>query len=92
VRAWFAWYAARLRAEASNDAERAERMRRVNPKYVLRNWIAQEAIAAAEAKRFEVIEELRRLFADPFAEHPAMERYAEPPTAQARGITVSCSS
>ena len=40
------------------DAERAERMRRVNPEYVLRNWVAQQAIEAAERKEFESVEAL----------------------------------
>ncbi|HEV8149477.1 MAG TPA: YdiU family protein [Gemmatimonadales bacterium] len=90
--AWLTRYAARLRAEGSVDAERAERMRRVNPKYVLRNWIAQEAIGEAQAGRFELIEALRRLFSDPWEEHPEMERFAESPSAESREIAVSCSS
>lgn len=92
---WDAWagrYTARLRAEGSDDAERERRMARVNPKYVLRNWIAQEAIERAERKDFAVIEKLRQLFAAPFDEHPAMERYAAPPGSEARHIEVSCSS
>jgi uncharacterized protein YdiU (UPF0061 family) len=91
-RVWLARYRARLQAEGSVDAERAERMARVNPKYVLRNWIAQEAIEQAEQKQFELIEELRRMFADPFADHPEMERFAARPAAAAREIAVSCSS
>lgn len=92
MRAWLERYGARVRAEGGDDTERAERMRRVNPKYVLRNWIAQEAIEQAQAGRFGLIEELRRLFADPFAEHPELERFAEPPSGAAREIAVSCSS
>ncbi len=90
--AWASRYAARLGAEGSLDAERAERMRRVNPKYVLRNWIAQEAIKRAQEGDFALIEQLRRLFAAPYDEHPGMERFAEPPTAEDREIAVSCSS
>ena len=92
ARAWFDRYAARLRAEESDDAERGERMRRANPKYVLRNWVAQEAIAAAQRGEFGLIDSLRRLLAAPYDEHPGWERYAEPPTAAAREIEVSCSS
>jgi protein adenylyltransferase len=92
LQAWFAWYAARLRAEGSRDAERAERMRRANPKYVLRNWIAQEAIEQAESGQFGLIEEIRRLLSAPFGEHPAMARFAKPPSGAAREIAVSCSS
>lgn len=92
MQSWLERYATRLRAESSNDAERKEKMQRVNPKYVLRNWIAQEAIEQAQARHFGPIEELRGLFADPFADHPGMERFAEPPSATAREIAVSCSS
>jgi protein adenylyltransferase len=92
IAVWLERYAARLRAEGSVDAERAERMRRVNPKYVLRNWLAQEAIEAAERKEFELVEALRRLFAAPFDEHPGMQRYAGPPAAGAPDLEVSCSS
>jgi uncharacterized protein YdiU (UPF0061 family) len=92
IQAWLERYSARLRAEGSQDAERAARMRRVNPKYVLRNWVAQEAIEQAQAGHFGLIEELQRLIADPFAEHASMERFAEPPSGAAREIAVSCSS
>jgi len=92
MRAWLARYSTRLLAQSSADAERAERMRRANPKYVLRNWIAQEAIEAAQQGYYELIEALRRLFADPSAEHSGMERFAEPPSAAARELAVSCSS
>ncbi len=92
INSWLDRYAARLRAEGSVAAERAERMGRTNPRYVLRNWIAQEAIARAQRKDFGLIEELRRLFAVPYDEHPGMERFAEPPSASGREIVVSCSS
>jgi len=90
--AWAARYAERLRAEGSADQERESRMRRANPKFVLRNWIAQEAIERALARDYGFIEELRRLFARPYDEHPHLERLAQPPDAAARGISVSCSS
>jgi hypothetical protein len=92
IESWLARYLARLRAEESNDTERAERMLRANPKYLLRNWVAQEAIAAAQGGEFVVIDGLRQVLAAPFEEHPGWERYAAPPTAGDRGIEVSCSS
>jgi len=92
ITAWLERYATRLRADAGTPRERAERMRSANPRYVLRNWIAQEAIERAQRKDFGLIEELRRLFASPYDEHPGMERFAEPPAAAAREIVVSCSS
>jgi uncharacterized protein YdiU (UPF0061 family) len=91
-RAWRDRYVARLAAEPGGEGERSDRMRGVNPKYVLRNWIAQEAIERARQREFGLIEELRQMFSRPCQEHPGMERFAEPPTGAARDIVVSCSS
>lgn len=91
--AWKIWrdrYEARLAAEPPGP--RAAEMLRVNPRYVLRNWIAQEAIEHAQRKEFGRIEEIRRVLAAPFEDHPGFERYAEPPSAAAGTIEVSCSS
>jgi serine/tyrosine/threonine adenylyltransferase len=91
--AWATRYKERLRAEGSHDEERAARMRRVNPKYVLRNYLAHTAIQmAAEQKDFSEIERLRRLLCDPFAEQPEMDRYAAPPPDWGKRLIVSCSS
>jgi len=90
--AWLDRYQARLQAENSPDPERIARMRGVNPKYVLRNWIAQEAIEQAEQKEFGLIEKLRLLFRDPYADQPEMERFSQPAIGAARDIVVSCSS
>lgn len=90
--AWAPRYAERLRRDASPDAERRERMLRVNPKYTLRNWVAQEAIERAQEKEFALVDELRRVLATPFDEHPGMERFSAPPSPMGREISVSCSS
>jgi uncharacterized protein YdiU (UPF0061 family) len=90
--AWLARYRLRLAGEPEQAAGRPERMGRVNPKYVLRNWVAQEAIEAAQRGDYALIESLRAVLARPFDDHPGMERFAEPPTGSAREIAVSCSS
>ncbi len=77
--AWLAQYATRVLREASDDSDRRRQMLATNPKYVLRNWMAQEAITLAESGQFERIEELRQLLERPFDEHPAATRYAGPP-------------
>ena len=90
---WASRYSTRLRAEGSRDEERRVRMDRVNPKYVLRNYLAHRAIQlATEQKDFSEIERLHRLFRDPFTDHPNMESYATPPPDWGRQIIVSCSS
>jgi uncharacterized protein YdiU (UPF0061 family) len=91
--AWAARYRERLEAEGSTDDERKVRMNRVNPKYVLRNYLAQIAIERATKERdFSEIERLRELLRDPYAEQPEMARYAAPPPDWGRRIVVSCSS
>jgi uncharacterized protein YdiU (UPF0061 family) len=89
---WLVGYRARLAGEQSDDAERAARMNRANPKYVLRNHLAQAAIEKAQVGDFAEIETLRALLARPFDEQPGMERYAAPAPAGTHKVEVSCSS
>ena len=84
--------AERLRAEGSVDAARAERMNRVNPKYVLRNYLAQQAIEQAQQKNYGEIDRLLSLLQDPFSDRPDMESYAAPPPNWGKHLAVSCSS
>src|SRR5581483_363813 len=90
--AWLVRYRERLRAEGSRDEARSVRMRRRNPKYVLRNYLPQVAIDRARQKDFAEIERLMTILADPYAEHPGFERYADPPPDWGRGLALSCSS
>lgn len=86
---WLARWQQRLAVEGSDHDARRVAMLAINPKYVLRNWIAQDAIDNASTGNVGRVDELRRLFATPCAEHPAMERYTEPGREE---IVVSCSS
>ena len=89
---WLSSYRQRLTREHSVDAQRHERMLRANPKFILRNWIAQEAIANAQRGQFGLIEELRGLLATPFDEHDGMARFAGPAPAGTPEVALSCSS
>ncbi len=89
---WAHLYANRLRSENSGDAERRVRMNRVNPKYMLRNHLAEIAIQKAQAGEFSEIERLRAILARPFDEQPEHEAYADFPPPWAQTIEVSCSS
>lgn len=90
--AWLNDYRARLNGEGRDDAVRLADMLAVNPKYVLRNYLAQMAIAKAEQKDFSEVDRLRRLLERPFDEQPEMEAYAALPPDWAEEIAVSCSS
>ncbi|MEY4563850.1 MAG: hypothetical protein RLZZ618_3127 [Pseudomonadota bacterium] len=90
--AWAVTYGERLRAEDSVDTERALQMNRVNPKYVLRNHLAEVAIQQAREGNFSEIDRLLKLLARPFDEHPEQSACADFPPAWANQIEVSCSS
>jgi uncharacterized protein YdiU (UPF0061 family) len=91
--AWAARYAAALRQQGSIDAERSKAMRAVNPKYILRNHLAEIAIRhAADARDYSEVNRLHALLARPFDEQPENEAYAAEPPDWARKIEVSCSS
>ena len=94
--AWAASYRARLRAEGSDDAARRNRMDRVNPKYVLRNHLAEVAIRAARGddgeRDFGEVTRLLTVLERPYDEQPEHETYAEEPPDWARTLELSCSS
>jgi uncharacterized protein YdiU (UPF0061 family) len=94
---WAADYRLRLRRESSVDAARAARMNRVNPKYVLRNHLAEVAIAKArgdggEPRDFSEVERLLRVLARPYDEQPGFDDYAKAPPEWAGRLSLSCSS
>jgi hypothetical protein len=89
---WSNGYRTRLAKEESSDEQRRELMNRVNPKYVLRNHIAQAAIEKAQAGDYTETNTLLEVLQKPFDEQPEMERFAEPPPVGGRRIAVSCSS
>ena len=90
--AWALRYAQRLRAEQSMDAERAVRMNRVNPLYVLRNHMAETAIRLSQRGDDSEVQRLHRLLQRPFDEQPGCEADADFPPDWAQSIEVSCSS
>lgn len=92
LQSWMTRYVQRIESEGLPDHERWQRMNRANPKYILRNYLAQEAIERAQGKDFSEIERLLALLRQPFDEHPNASRYAESAPARARQLVVSCSS
>jgi uncharacterized protein YdiU (UPF0061 family) len=68
-------------------------MDNVNPKYILRNHLAQRAITqAVQQKDYSEIDRLLNLLSHPFTDQPGMEVYAVPPPPGEPSIIVSCSS
>ena len=90
--AWAERYRARLATEASEDDARSGAMRRVNPKFVLRNHLAQTAIERAMQGDFGETERLLKVLERPFDEQPEHEADAGFPPDWASQLEVSCSS
>ena len=90
--AWHRLYARRLQQEEIPAATRAMLMRQVNPKYTLRNYLAEQAIRQAEQGDFSLIDRLSRLLHQPHDEHPADEAWAGSPPEWGQRLQISCSS
>ena len=72
---WFADYAKRLEDETTSAEERQQKMNKVNPKYVLRNYMAQLAIDKADKGDTSLLEEMYLLLKEPYSEQPKFERW-----------------
>jgi len=91
---WLVQYAQRLKQANVSDSERRSVMQWTNPRYVLRNWMAQQAINRAETNDFSMIHSLQTILRRPFKEQTAAELmgYSSRPPLWSRNISVSCSS
>jgi uncharacterized protein YdiU (UPF0061 family) len=72
---WFTQYINRLQSEEQSDQERKIAMDKVNPKYVLRNYMSQLAIEAAEKEDYTLIEELHILLKNPYQEQEPFQKW-----------------
>jgi uncharacterized protein YdiU (UPF0061 family) len=89
---WLGDYIVRLKAESSIDAKRKANMNAVNPKYILRNHLAQAAIEKAQRQDFSEVAKLLSILEKPFDEQDEYEEYSTPPPPDLESIEVSCSS
>ncbi|OON66455.1 protein adenylyltransferase SelO [Hymenobacter sp. CRA2] len=93
---WLRRYAQRLRQEPTPAGIIRQTMLAVNPKYVLRNYLAAQAIEGAEAGDLTFLNRLMQVLKTPFAEQPEHDELAAKPPEWAREkpgcATLSCSS
>ncbi|TCP14520.1 uncharacterized protein YdiU (UPF0061 family) [Crenobacter luteus] len=89
---WAARYRERLLSEEREAAARRAAMNAVNPKYVLRNHLAETAIRRARDGDCSEVDRLMRCLARPFDEAPEFDDYAAFPPEWAGDLSVSCSS
>ncbi|NNM51527.1 MAG: YdiU family protein [Pseudomonadales bacterium] len=89
---WSQRYLDRLKLESTDVDARQRQMQTCNPKFVLRNYLAQRAIEAAEQGDMRETDLLIKLLSSPFDEHPGHDDYAAPPPEWGRHLDISCSS
>ena len=89
---WLDGWRARQAQTPWPDAERQASMLAANPKYVLRNWLAEAAIRKAKHGDFSEVRRLLACLRRPYDEQPEFENYAALPPDWANGLEVSCSS
>lgn len=86
--AWHQRYCQRVKG--MDTQLRQQVMSTINPYFVLRNWVAQEAIDGAQ--RPDTLRDLLRVCRSPYREHPDLQRWTQSAPDWARGLCVSCSS
>lgn len=89
---WLDAYDKRLESNTSSQEERHTQMLKTNPKYVLKNYMLQEAIDAAYQKDFSLMNDLFKIAHNPYAEHPEYARWAEATPGAFKNNKLSCSS
>ena len=90
--AWYTRYQRRITQESTETDTRQARMLGINPALVLRNYLAQNAITAAEQGNTEVLAELHSALQNPFATQLDGSALAKPPPEWGKKLVISCSS
>jgi uncharacterized protein YdiU (UPF0061 family) len=89
---WFISYKQHLESLKYPMDQVAKNMNQVNPKYILRQHLAQNAITAAQAGDYSLTQKLYACLTKPFDEQPEFEEFAQLPPDWAHHLEVSCSS
>lgn len=89
---WLSDYLLRLQSETFDDETRKNFMNLINPKYILRNHLAQVAIEKAQLDDFTEVFTLFQILSHPYDEQTEYDAYSYPPSDDEQAIPVSCSS
>ncbi len=84
---WLVLYEQRLQKEESRNDERKEQLLTINPKFILRNHLAQQVI-----DDHKKMDDLFKVLSSPYEEWPEFEEWGKPTPPEHRSIAVSCSS
>ncbi|TYL43616.1 protein adenylyltransferase SelO [Dickeya sp. ws52] len=89
---WFSLYRQRLMLESTDDAARQQQMKLANPRYILRNYLAQQAIERAETGDVGLLARLHQTLCQPYDDQPERADLAGLPPDWGKHLAISCSS
>ncbi len=89
---WLDEYDKYLKNNKTTEEIRHKNMLKINPKYVLKNYMLQEAIDEAEKGVFDKVEALFTIAQNPYAEHKEFEHWSKATPDEFKNQKLSCSS
>ena len=92
AKSWIHSFQQRHNKESFSSSDKLALMNHTNPKFILRNYMAQQVIEAAEESDYSKLETLIKIITNPFEEHEDFRSFAEKSPEWAKNIVVSCSS
>lgn len=92
IKEWFGKYKKVIESNSLSYEQRYKLMKEVNPKYIIKNYMLQEAIDLANDGDFSLVNDLLNIAQNPFDEHKKFERYSKSTPMQFSNIKLSCSS
>ena len=92
LRAWFNSYKKSCEEQNSSFEDRFKIMKKANPKYILKNYMIEEAIVLAHEQDFSLVNDLLDIAQNPFDEHRKYEKYAGSTPQEHSNLKLSCSS
>ena len=89
---WFEEYKKIIEVQKQDFELMREVIKKINPKYVIKNYMLQEAIEEAKNGDFKLVNDLLNIAQNPFDEHKDFERYSKPTPPEHSNLMLSCSS
>ena len=92
IEKWFESYKKVCEKQNSDFEQRNKIMKKVNPKYIIKNYMLQEAIDLAYTGDYSLVNDLLEIAQNPYAEHLKYDRYSNVTPMEFANIKLSCSS
>lgn len=89
---WLNSYSNRLHNQGVDDLTRQQKMKQQNPRFILRNYMLEEAIEKAEDGDYSLLTEFSELIKSPYKDNTAADSWVVKKPSSAGDSSLSCSS